>query len=319
MNKERINICFRADAGVDIGYGHFIRTLALADMLRDDFDCTFFTQTPTQYQKKEVANVCKLVELPSDDSKFQKFVDMLLGDEIVVLDNYFFTPDYQQQIKDKGCKLVCIDDMHDKHYVADVVINHGLTDKSLFSIEPYTKLCLGLDWALLRKPFLSQYLICERDKGRCVVAFGGVDSLNLSTKFAKILSLNENIKQITVIIGDSFAYFEDLCKIPKVDIVKNLDAQQIANLFKRVEFAVLPTSTICIEALACGCKIYGGYYVDNQVEFYNELAIKKAIKSIGELSKYEKFHYLCDSKTSYKMDSTKIRDKYINLFKKIKA
>ena len=37
--KQRIY--FRADAGREIGYGHFIRTLALADMLKDDFDCVF--------------------------------------------------------------------------------------------------------------------------------------------------------------------------------------------------------------------------------------------------------------------------------------
>lgn len=43
-------IYFRADASATIGYGHFIRTLALADMLKDDFDCTFFTCHPTSYQ-----------------------------------------------------------------------------------------------------------------------------------------------------------------------------------------------------------------------------------------------------------------------------
>ena len=73
----------------------------------------------------------------------------------MVLDNYFFTTDYQRTIKEKGCCLVCVDDMHDKHYVADVVINHGLTDESLFDVEPYTKLCLGGDWALLRHPFIE--------------------------------------------------------------------------------------------------------------------------------------------------------------------
>ena len=34
-------IIFRADAGAGIGYGHFIRSLALADMLKNDFDCVF--------------------------------------------------------------------------------------------------------------------------------------------------------------------------------------------------------------------------------------------------------------------------------------
>ena len=258
METNKIKIFFRADADVNIGYGHFIRTLALADMLREDFDCTFFTQTPTQYQKDEVNRVCKLVELPSNDSKFQEFIDMLLGDEIVVLDNYFFTSDYQKKIKERGCKLVCVDDMHDKHYFSDVVINHALTDKRLFLREPYTKLCLGLDWALLRKPFLEHNLIPEqRVKGECIVAFGGVDKLNLSTKYSKLLSNNDYIKKIIVIIGDGFSFEADLKLIPKVEIHKKLSAIQVANLFKRVEFAILPTSTICIEALACGCKVYG--------------------------------------------------------------
>ena len=106
MTKRKI--FFRADAGAQIGYGHFIRTLALADMLRDDFDCTFYTQSPSTYQQREADKVCPLVSLPSDDSKFERFLEYLIGDEIVVLDNYFYTSDYQKQIKDKGCKLVLL-------------------------------------------------------------------------------------------------------------------------------------------------------------------------------------------------------------------
>ena len=154
--KQRIY--FRADAGREIGYGHFIRTLALADMLKDDFDCVFVTQSPTVYQKTEVAKVCELTEVPATEEKFSLFLDMLDGDEIVVLDNYFYDTDYQRAVKAKGCKLVCIDDMHDKHYVADVVINHALSESILFSKEVYTHLCLGPSWALLRKPFLENAL-----------------------------------------------------------------------------------------------------------------------------------------------------------------
>ena len=129
-------IYFRADAGPEIGYGHYIRSLALADMLKQDFDCTMFTQAPTDYQLREIEHVCPIVALSDTDAKFDEFLDYLHGDEIVVLDNYFFATDYQRQIKAKGCQLVCIDDMHDKHYVANVVINHGCTDESLFDVEP---------------------------------------------------------------------------------------------------------------------------------------------------------------------------------------
>ena len=37
----RRRLFFRADAGPGIGYGHFVRSLALASMLKDCFECRF--------------------------------------------------------------------------------------------------------------------------------------------------------------------------------------------------------------------------------------------------------------------------------------
>ena len=88
MSKRKI--FFRADAGPSIGYGHFIRTLALADMLKDDFECILFTQSPSTYQQREAEKVCPVVILPSDEKKFDEFLEYITGEEIVVLDNYFF-------------------------------------------------------------------------------------------------------------------------------------------------------------------------------------------------------------------------------------
>jgi len=155
MSKRKVIL--RADGNQKIGMGHFVRTLALGEMLKNDFYCVYATQKPTDYQKREVNDVCKeIIELPDNLSHFIQFLDYLEGNEIVVLDNYYFDTDYQQEIKNKGCKLVCIDDMHDKHYLADVVINHaeGLNEND-FSREGYTKLFRGLNYALLRSPFFE--------------------------------------------------------------------------------------------------------------------------------------------------------------------
>ena len=110
-------IYFRADAGADIGYGHFIRSLSLASILKDKFECALFTQTPSAYQLKEAEGVCPLVSLPSTQEKYTLFLDRLDGDEIVVLDNYFYDVQYQKAIKEKGCSLVCIDDGRDNNFI----------------------------------------------------------------------------------------------------------------------------------------------------------------------------------------------------------
>lgn len=279
-------IYFRADAGKEIGYGHFIRTLALADMLKDDFDCVFVTQAPTDYQKAEVAKVCQLVELPATDEKFSLFLDMLHGDEIVVLDNYFYGTEYQQAIKGKGCKLVCIDDMHDKHYVADVVINHGLSNKKLFDVEPYTRLCLGYCWALLRKPFYESILqrkeISDIDSLKILLCFGGVDSFRLTEKFARLLLAWDKKCEITAILGDGYLPDSEISTFP-INILKNIPASEMANLFSSCDLAILPASTVSLEALSRHSKIAAGYYVDNQKEIYEEYVSRNKIIPLGDL------------------------------------
>lgn len=281
--SEKCKIYFRAEAGPEIGYGHYIRSLALADMLKQDFDCTMFTQMPTDYQLHEAEPICPVVALPNDDRKFNIFLNHLIGDEIVVLDNYFFTTDYQRQIKAKGCKLVCIDDMHDKHYVADVVINHGCIDASLFDVEPYTRSCLGMDYALLRRPFWNISRQQKREPNTYAICFGGADSYNLTYAYAKTITNLYPESFVIAIVGDSYKYEDSLFKLPKVEIRKRLSATEMANLFSSIENVICSASTTCFEALACGAKVYSGWYVDNQTEIYKTLCERGVITPLGDL------------------------------------
>lgn len=316
MSKRKVY--FRADAGPEIGYGHFIRSLALADMLKEDFECVFFTQTPTEYQINEANGVCKLVPLPSDDSKFQLFIDYLKGNEIAVLDNYFYSTDYQKAIKAKGCKLVCIDDMHDKHYVSDIVINHGCNKHELFSIEPYTKLCLGLDWALLRKPFLEAiHNIQSREHNqqveKIVVCFGGSDPLGLTQKSIDQLSKINYLKRIDVIVGNQFDY-SGLIEDSRLCFHKNISAQAVADLFFCCDLAIVSASTICIEALACGARVAACLYVNNQQELYEMLLSDSLIYPFNINSIYSCIH----SVENYQLSNHyfyNISSSYVNIFK----
>ncbi|MBR2201840.1 MAG: UDP-2,4-diacetamido-2,4,6-trideoxy-beta-L-altropyranose hydrolase [Bacteroidales bacterium] len=282
MNRKKIY--FRADASAQIGYGHFIRTLALADMLKDDFDCTFFTTAPTEYQTTELKKVCKYIPL-EEESKFDKFLEYLSGDEIVVLDNYFYSTDYQKQIKDRGCKLVCIDDIHDKHYVADIVINHALTDTTLFSIEPYTKLCLGFEYALLRAPFLKPVTKNCRNND-LIISFGAADPFGITDKVVSLL-LTMNIPyQIIVVLGDK-VYLSEANR-QQVSTRKNLTAEQMAELFEKSAAGILSASTVCIEALSRNLPLAVGYHVENQIEFYGCLAKSMAVQPLGNLQEINK-------------------------------
>lgn len=314
MTKRKVY--FRADASAGIGYGHFIRSLALADMLKDDFDCTFFTVSPSNYQIVEMNKVCNFVSL-KEETKFKDFINLLSGNEIVVLDNYFFTTEFQRKIKNKGCSLVCIDDMHDKHYIADIVVNHVLTDEKLFSVESYTKLALGLEYALLRRPFL-QPLYNNKEEGHWFVSFGGTDYDNMTAKFVELLDSSPKVKSITVVVGDSYKYRDSLELFNKIEIRKNLTANEMQREMCRAQYAVLPSSSVCIEAIACGCKIASGYFVDNQRDYAYFLASKHYVYPLGNLYNYEGNDFISDI-DNYNFckanNFTTIPNRFIKLFK----
>lgn len=312
MNKKKVY--FRADAGQSIGYGHFIRSLALADMLKDDFDCTFFTQTPTEYQKQEAEKVCPLVALPADDTKFDLFLEQLKGDEIVVLDNYFFTSEYQLQIKQKGCKLVCIDDMHDKHFYADVIINHCVNTCNDYDAEPETKFFLGAKWALLRAPFLTSKTTLK-DKGHWVITFGGSDPNNLTMKFVSILCKQFPKVVISAMVGDGYKYSDTLKSFSGVKVLNKLSAQQVADLFRSADNVICSASSVCYEALACGCNVFAGYYVDNQIDFYKNLVSYRMINPLGNLLDHEVNCSLIPSVNGTSMPFSNISERYRMVFR----
>lgn len=310
-------IYFRADASAAIGYGHFIRTLALADMLKDVFDCTFFTCHPTPYQVGEMEKVCPFVSL-QEEKHYDEFLSLLQGDEIVVLDNYFFGTDYQRAIKQKGCCLVCIDDMHDKHYVADVVINHTLTDNSLFDVEPYTKLCLGFQWALLRKPFLK---VAKRQHAfingieKVAICFGGSDEYDNTSLFINKMLLINEVRFVAAVVGDAYKSKHKEQDDGRVQYYSCLTADKMASLFCDVDLVICSASSVCIEALACGPTIAVGLFADNQRDFYNLLINKGFALPLGNidqlLQRTAGFIYKDSNKG---IISDNIQQQYINLF-----
>lgn len=279
-------IIFRADGGPSIGMGHFIRSLALAEMLNEDFCCVFATRKPTAYQIEEIEKVChSRIDLPEDEFHFEHFLSLLKGEEIVVLDNYYFDTEYQRAIKGKGCKLVCIDDIHDKHYVADIVINHaeGISSEQ-YSIEPYSKLLLGYKYALIRKDFRETGEAFQNKKYSCLTMMGGADPLGMTSRILDVLQEFEFDKPIAVVNAtvtqrninnakNEFAFFQ------------KIGAGEVADLMRNSEFGIFPASTVAIEACASRIPFICGYFVDNQLEIYNSLKKEQLAMCVGDFRK----------------------------------
>lgn len=255
---QKKTIYLRADASSSIGYGHFVRSLALAQILKDTFSCIFVTVNATAYQISEMEKLGSYIILYSEYTHFQDFLSILKGDEIVVLDNYFFDVDYQKKIKDNGNVLVCIDDRKNIEYYCDVIINHviGIKKEDIIGLYPNMLRCLGVQFAIMRSCFLismkENYPISSTKK--VLVAMGGTDYLNYSYLITKHLLENSDY-EVHLLIGDGYRFIsslDDFKDKSRIKVHKNLEAEEIVELVKDVLLVVSPPSTFAYEVCSVG-------------------------------------------------------------------
>lgn len=257
-------VYLRADAGSSIGYGHFTRSLALANILKDHYTCKFVTVEPTQYQISEMDRVGSYIALQSK-THCQDFLSILEEQAIVVLDNYFFDTEYQKKIRDKKCLLVCIDDRKGIAYNCDAVINHviGVNPTDIIALSPNTAFYLGSDYALLRPAFVEamkkEWTLPNNNK--ILIAMGGTDYCNYTHMIAKLLIDNSNYN-IEILTGDAYKYISDLSLLDqkRITIHKNLKEARIVELLKNIMLVVSPPSTFAYEVCSIGRPLIVGSF-----------------------------------------------------------
>ena len=218
-------IIFRADGSSSIGLGHVYRLLALAEFLSEEHECIFVTRNPSDFIVRQFNSLSiKHVILPhydypeldlrkpSEEVEFD-LGQILNGDEIVVLDGYWFGSRYQQAVKDTGCKLVFIDDLNELDFKADVVISHSpAVSRKDYKLAPYTKLYLGFDYAVLRRPFLSHSVErpASSKERTLLLSFGGSDFYNLLEKSLIPICESNFWANINILVGSAYKVPQNL-------------------------------------------------------------------------------------------------------------
>lgn len=275
----------RADAGGATGFGHFVRTVALASCLRDRFECVVASHNPngvlSPWQLGEIAAagaVPMLLGAGTREAFDAAFADALRPDDLVVLDNYYFDTDYQRLVRSRCAALVCIDDEHTRHFVADAVVSFCPLPSERFSLEPYTRYFSGLEWAFLRQPFLSAPPVrTPVDRPRhIVVAIGGTDPLGLTEKVCGIVA--DTFPEATIHLTGDRDYG------PRTKPHGRLDAAGMAALFDNCDLGIFPASTLCVEAMSRRLPVAAGWFADNQRDFYEAGTSRRWFADLGCLT-----------------------------------
>jgi len=274
-NSTRKNKIFlRANANDKIGMGHLMRIESIELMLNKYFECIYLLREEDIEAISFLKNK-NIVTIPNQKNLIDESnwiaTNYLTGKEIVILDGYNFNTEYQITIRNKCKGVIFIDDIQSFHYVADIVINHalGMTSEK-FSIEPYTKLLLGIDYSLLRPSFIKQAKmnISKANTTDFLICMGGADPENISQKIINEVSTKFPKSKINLIIGPANPNFKNLIKSnnnnAQVNILRNLDEEKIAEVMEKSSIAILPPSTMSLEYLCSGGQLYLYLTADNQ-------------------------------------------------------
>jgi UDP-2,4-diacetamido-2,4,6-trideoxy-beta-L-altropyranose hydrolase len=296
--QQKKKILFRADGNNEIGLGHLYRCLAIAERVNRKFDCFFATRQPTPAIKNIISASSTLLELVQFESYLndaQEIAEKIVPRnkiDIIVLDGYFFNTSYQKVLKEKcNSVVVSIDDDQPFHYVSDVVINHaGGIQADQISKEPYTKLFLGNDYLMLRKEFLQTFNKEKHVSGvtSVLICFGGADPGDCSRKILDCIKGENGIRKIVVVLGAAYAQTEKLVSsisdYSHVQILNNLDAERMSEVMNGIDLAIVPSSTIGLEAFACRMLLITGMTADNQKNIYKGLLKEPTVVGIGDFA-----------------------------------
>jgi UDP-2,4-diacetamido-2,4,6-trideoxy-beta-L-altropyranose hydrolase len=147
------------------------------------------------------------VTLDQEIAEFSELLDKEKPDWIIV-DHYSLGTEWEQMVKDKGHKLMVIDDIFREHVCAAVIdpnfhLNHS--ELWLTKIFQGTQMFLGPKYALLSKTF-EQFVPQKSPptkKAKNILAFfGGSDAAMMSEKFLEACEiLASESFQITLLLG----------------------------------------------------------------------------------------------------------------------
>lgn len=269
-------IVIRADGGSEIGFGHLVRTGALAAAFAESgFEVLYATATPaaTRSVLPSWVEIVALDGSPETNAWTIERIDALNAD-VLVVDSYAIDASGQEQLAECASVLgVVLDDARPVH--ADVVVNGNLYAPSLeygwTGTEP--SWCLGPAYLLLREAFRadrSRTSAPWRDPPeRGLITFGGSDVGNATPRAIEAFESCSVFEDLTVTIGPGFENRSAIEAAARssdhaIELLSDPDSHTLAAHMRNADLAVSALGSTIYELLASATSTIGIAQAPNQ-------------------------------------------------------
>jgi UDP-2,4-diacetamido-2,4,6-trideoxy-beta-L-altropyranose hydrolase/UDP-4-amino-4,6-dideoxy-N-acetyl-beta-L-altrosamine N-acetyltransferase len=324
-----MRVVFRVDASLEIGTGHVMRCLSLAQVLKEtglnvEFICRRHKGNLINMIRSKGFNVHEL-EL------FEKYkVDIKLAESYLLgatqqkdsyecinilklhktnwlfVDHYALDREWHSNLKPFSEKLIVIDDLSNRKYQCDILLDQtfGRTKEDYLRLTPKgCKLLIGSKYALLRPEFARwrSHSLEFRKKPKLrqiLINMGGIDADNITGKIIKELDICQLPKNVNiVIIMGKFAPHLGSVQILadtspyKTDVL--VDVNNMAEIMANSDLAIGAAGSTSWERCCLGLPTIQFAIAKNQIFLAKKLADHNAVKSVKKVSEIK--HLLEDS------------------------
>lgn len=214
---------FRTDASVEIGYGHVMRCLTLADHLKNykitiQFVCRKAKGDCIELIRNKGFVVAELPEIDEDIWSYTNENWAIDADQTIqainhqninalIIDHYAIDEKWERKLYSWTNKMMVIDDIANRKHLCDILLDQNDYVKGAerynLLVPSNCKLLLGVNYCLLRNEFIKQRRNLKPKNSNVndvLVSFGGSDPTDETTKVLQALLIFKD-KQVHVVVG----------------------------------------------------------------------------------------------------------------------
>lgn len=280
----------RVDGNTEIGAGHIMRCLAIAEALKDRGKVTIFITADEESSRLISGRGFGVLTLKTDPRDMEGELPVLLPNllenniKLLLVDSYSITEKYMKKIRERT-KVVYLDDLGESLPETDVLINYNIYAQKLRYEENYRKrvlpvpeLLLGCDYVPLRPEFQFAEAKVKKTVKDVLVTTGGGDMYHAALQIMEAVIRRGSVYrgiQFHVVSGAYNSSLEQLRALERdngnIKVYHNV--RHMSEIMKRCDVALAACGSTMYELSAMGVPAVCFYFVDNQ---------KKIAEAFGE-------------------------------------
>lgn len=191
-----MRLVIRADASVEIGFGHVMRCVALAQVAAE-------RGLPVVFAGHHADGAAAAIRAHGFDtsSTLEKYwPDGLRPHDVVMFDGYRFTPQDYASARGTGARVGAVDDRGEGIYPVDVLLHQNLRSSPNFEVPDDAVVLIGPRYAMVRQEFRSRRRL-RTEGSRLLLTLGGSDAAGLSAQLVTWAKQHRTPWELTVVLG----------------------------------------------------------------------------------------------------------------------